>query len=192
MRQVWEAWGHVLTVWACAAPAVLAVIWWTARWRARRGQDRNIALRYTVAEVGLLAGTLPWIWMILTPVGGGGAISAVPLRDLVATLTDSPSSAFVQIGANTLLFVPLGFFLPLRLPRFAGALRMTLVGATVSAALEISQYVFDLGRVSSVDDVLMNAAGAGLGALLARTHVTRRETGRSHSDRLLLRLGWST
>lgn len=189
---MWDAWGHVLTVWACAAPAVLAAIWWTTRWRLRRGWDRNPALRYTVAEVGLVAGTLPWIWMILTPVDGVGSISAVPLRDLVATLTDSSSSAVVQVGANTLLFVPLGFFLPLRLPRFAGVARMVLVGATVSATLEIAQYVFDLGRVSSVDDVLMNAAGAGLGALLARTHVTRRETGRSQSERMLLRLGWST
>ncbi|TQM31621.1 VanZ family protein [Nocardia bhagyanarayanae] len=192
MRQVWDAWGHVLTVWACAVPAVLAAIWWTTQWRVRRGQDRNLALRYTVAEAGLVAGTLPWIWMILTPVDGVGAISAVPLRDLVATLTDSPSSAFVQVGANTLLFVPLGFFLPLRLPRFAGVPVMVLVGAAVSATLEIAQYVFDLGRVSSVDDVLMNAAGAGLGALLAKAHVTRRETGRSHSERMLLRLGWST
>ncbi|MEV0341655.1 VanZ family protein [Nocardia sp. NPDC050713] len=192
MRQVWDAWGHVLIVWACAAPAVLAAIWWTTRWRLRHGRDRNLALRYTVAEVGLVAGTLPWIWMILTPVDGVGSISAVPLRDLVATLTDSSSSAVVQVGANTLLFVPLGFFLPLRLPRFAGVARMVLVGAAVSATLEIAQYVFDLGRVSSVDDVLMNAAGAGFGALLARTHVTRRETGRSQSERMLLRLGWST
>ncbi|WP_162272755.1 VanZ family protein [Nocardia lijiangensis] len=192
MRQVWDAWGHVLTVWACAAPALVAVIVSMTRWRVRRGLTPDLALRYTAAEVGLIAGTLPWVWMILTPVEGEGSISAVPLRDFVATLTDSPSSAFVQIGANTLLFVPLGFFLPLRLPRFAGVLRMTWTGAAVSATLEISQYVFDLGRVSSVDDVLMNAAGAGLGALLARTHVTRRETGRSHSERMLLRFGWST
>ncbi|MFE3542630.1 VanZ family protein [Nocardia sp. NPDC059177] len=86
----------------------------------------------------------------------------------------------------------MGFLLPLRFPRLAGAARMTLIGAGLSATLEIAQYAFDLGRVSSIDDVLMNAAGAGLGALLAGTHHTRRTTGRSHSDRMLTRLGWAT
>ncbi|MEU2252048.1 VanZ family protein [Nocardia xishanensis] len=191
MRQVWDAWGHVLIVWLCAVPVLVAAIVSMTRWRMRRGLTPELALRYTVAEAGLAGGTLPWVWMILTPVAAEGAVSAVPLRDLVATLGDSPSSAVIQVGANTLLFVPLGFFLPLRLARFAGVARMTLLGAAVSATLEIAQYVFDLGRISSVDDVLMNAAGAGLGALLAQIHVARREAGRSRSARVLAQLGWA-
>ncbi|MEV0027669.1 VanZ family protein [Nocardia sp. NPDC050793] len=191
MRLVWDAWGHVLMVWACAVPALVAAIVSMTRWRVRHGLTPELALRYTAAEVGLVAGTLPWVWMILTPVAAEGAVSAVPLRDLVATISDSPSSAVVQIGANTLLFVPLGFFLPLRFPQFAGVARMTALGAAVSATLEIAQYVFDLGRVSSVDDVLMNAAGAGLGALLAQIHVARRDAGRSRSARVLAHFGWA-
>ncbi|MEV6387557.1 VanZ family protein [Nocardia xishanensis] len=191
MRQVWDAWGHVLIVWLCAVPVLVAAIVSMTRWRMRRGVTPELALRYTVAEAGLAGGTLPWVWMILTPVAAEGAVSAVPLRDLVATLGDSPSSAVIQVGANTLLFVPLGFFLPLRLARFAGVARMTLLGAAVSATLEIAQYVFDLGRISSVDDVLMNAAGAGLGALLAQIHAARREAGRSRSARVLAQLGWA-
>jgi glycopeptide antibiotics resistance protein len=34
--------------------------------------------------------------------------------------------------------------------------------------IELAQYVFRLDRVSSVDDVLINAAGAGLAALASR------------------------
>ncbi|WP_317452075.1 MULTISPECIES: VanZ family protein [unclassified Streptomyces] len=45
---------------------------------------------------------------------------------------------------------------------------MALTASVVSLAVEASQYALRLGRVSSVDDVLLNTAGAALGALLVR------------------------
>ncbi|MEV6065976.1 VanZ family protein [Nocardia sp. NPDC052001] len=167
MRQVWEMWGGVLTVWALAVPVLVAgirVVLWL-----RRGQPRAVALRNTLAEAGILVGTVPWIWMILTPTGGERGVSLLPLRDLFDTLGDGPEQAVVQVGANMIVFLPLGLLLPLRLPRFAGVGRMFLVGAALSALLEIAQYALDLGRVSSVDDVLMNASGAAIGAALTGT-----------------------
>ncbi|MGW6728536.1 VanZ family protein [Nocardia sp. NPDC055029] len=188
MGSVWDSWGHVLTVWALAVPTVLATTVLLVRRRIGSGTPRRIALRHSIAEVGILTATLPWVWMILTPTTGERAVSLVPLRDLADTLSAAPTTALVQVGANLVLFVPLGFLLPLRFPRLSGALRMTGVGALLSATLEVAQYVLDLGRVSSVDDVLMNAAGAGVGALLATVHVARRESGYSHSDRVLTQL----
>ncbi|MCF2532607.1 VanZ family protein [Yinghuangia soli] len=191
MGEVWRAWGDVLTVWAVGVPLLVAATAVLVRVRVRQGRPRREALRWSVAEAAIVGGTLPWVWMILTPTAGPGGVSLVPLRDLVATLGSAPSTVVVQVGANLVLFVPLGFCLPLRLPRWAGVARMTLLGAAVSASLESAQYVLGLGRVSSVDDVLMNAAGAGLGACAARLHVARREAGRAYSSRLLLRLGGS-
>lgn len=156
-------WGDVLTVWALAIPMLIGGVWLVVR--LRRGRPH--ALRNTLAEAGILGGTLPWLWMILTPIDRPRETNLVPLVDLFETLTDDSLQAFVQVGANLIVFLPLGFLLPLRLPRFHGVLRMFLVGATLSALLETAQYVLDLGRVSSVDDVLMNAAGAALGAWLA-------------------------
>lgn len=157
-------WGDVLTVWALGIPVLIGGVWLVVR--LRRGQPH--AVRNTVAEAGILGGTLPWLWMILTPTGRPREISLVPLTDLFETLTDDPFQAFVQVGANLIVFLPLGFLLPLRLPRFGGVRRMFLFGAALSALLETAQYVLDLGRVSSIDDVLMNAAGAAIGAWLAR------------------------
>ncbi|MFB7716957.1 VanZ family protein [Nocardia sp. NPDC056100] len=164
MRQVWEMWGGVLTAWALAVPVLTVGIWFVL-W-VRREQVRAVAVRKTVTEAGILIGTVPWIWMILTPTGGEREVSLLPLRDLFETLADGPEKAFVQVGANLIVFLPLGLLLPLRLPRFTGVLRMFLVGAALSGLLEIAQYAFDLGRVSSVDDVLMNASGAAIGAAL--------------------------
>ncbi|NNH75409.1 VanZ family protein [Nocardia uniformis] len=148
--------------------------------RVRRGYSRAVALRFTVAEAGMLIGTLPWVWMILTPIDGERTLLLVPLRDLVETLSDTPWRAIVQVVPNMIVFAPLGFFLPLRFPWFAGVWRMVAVGAALSAALEAAQYVLDLGRFSSVDDVLMNAAGAGIGALIAKLYLSssRRRFGR--------------
>ena len=41
---------------------------------------------------------------------------------------------------------------------------MLLLAAGASAVVETLQYALDLGRVSSVDDVLRGALGAGLAA----------------------------
>lgn len=174
MREVWSSWGNVLVAWAIAVPIVFLGAWLLFRLRLRRGSSRPEALRFTVAEAGVLLGTLPWVWMILTPVDGERTVLPVPFRDLLETLGDTPMRAFVQVGANLIVFVPLGFFLPLRFPRLMGVWRMTLLGAVFSAVLETAQYVFDLGRFSSIDDVLMNAAGAGIGALILTRVFLRR------------------
>ncbi|MGZ0145932.1 VanZ family protein [Kribbella sp. WER1] len=132
-------------------PVAVVVLWLRAR---RRG------LRAAVAEVAIVYWTLPLIWMTLLPGSHAGQVpervSLVPFRDLLSM--DPP-----QIIGNLLLFAVLGFFLPLR---FAiGFRRVVLIAACCSLGIEISQYVFRLDRVSSVDDVLLNTVGAGLAAL---------------------------
>ncbi|MFE1593029.1 VanZ family protein [Nocardia sp. NPDC058705] len=166
MGRVWEAWGPVLVAWGIGVTAIPLIVLLLLEWRSRAGIERPIALQRSLTEVGIVAGTLPWVWMILTPTGGTRSVSVVPLRDLAATMGEFSFDTIVQIGANTAMFVPLGFLLPLRFPRFTGVWRMLILGAALSATLEIAQYVLDIGRVSSVDDVLMNAAGAGIGAHL--------------------------
>lgn len=46
--------------------------------------------------------------------------------------------------------------------------RVAGLAAGLSVAVEVLQYVLGLGRVSSVDDVLVNTAGAVLAALCSR------------------------
>ncbi|MFF0372922.1 VanZ family protein [Actinoplanes missouriensis] len=122
-------------------------------------------LRKPLAEVGIVYGTLPFLWMTMMPgVGAGvvaGRVSLVPLRDLV---TMGP----IGIGGNLLVFAALGFFAPIRFAALASVPRILALGAGGSALIEVAQYVFRLDRVSSVDDVLLNAAGAVLAGLASR------------------------
>ena len=58
--------------------------------------------------------------------------------------------------------------------------RILALAAGCSVMVETAQYVLQLDRVSSVDDVLINTAGAGLAALASRrwwhTHEGSRQS----------------
>ncbi|MEU7693070.1 VanZ family protein [Microbispora hainanensis] len=172
MRDAWSTWGHVVVATVCAVPvAALAVLLLTRR-RARRGHPAP--LRTSVADVVMVAGTAPWIWMILTP-GVEEGVHVVPLVDLAGQLALlSPGAAVVQIGGNLLVFAALGAMLPVRSARFGSPAAVAAVAATASLTVELLQFGLRLGRVSSVDDVLLNAAGAVLAALCTRRWWARR------------------
>jgi glycopeptide antibiotics resistance protein len=100
--------------------------------------------------------------MILLPGDEGGAVvSLVPLRDLATMDTG-------QVVGNLLVFAALGCFAPLRFRALASVPRILALGAACSVLVETAQYVLRLDRVSSVDDVLLNATGAALAALASR------------------------
>ena len=133
----------------------------------------------SLAEVGIVYGTVPWVWMIMLPGDRAGAVpgrlSLVPLRDLLTM------GAAAGIVGNLLVFAALGFFAPMRFAALASVPRILALAAGCSVLVETAQYVLRLDRVSSVDDVLLNAAGAGLAALASRRWW--RDTARASSDR---------
>ncbi len=143
-----------------ALPLAALAVWALAR---RRGGRRR-----SLAEVGIVYGTVPGVWMTMLPGSGAGDVSGrvslVPLRDLFELLAEG---ATAQIVGNLLVFAALGFFVPLRSAAFASVPRILALAAGCSVLVETAQYVLRLDRVSSVDDVLLNAAGAGLAALAA-------------------------
>ena len=144
-------------------PLAALVVWAVARFRRDRGGAS--AGRLSLAEVGMVYGTVPFVWLTLMPGPGAGVVpgrvSLVPLRDLV---TMGP----IGIGGNLLVFASLGFFAPMRFAALASVPRILALGAGCSVLVEAAQYVLRLDRVSSVDDVLVNAAGAVLAGLVSR------------------------
>jgi hypothetical protein len=131
----------------------------------RRAAGGTDVWRRSIAEVGLVHGTVPMVWLTLMPGPGAGVVpgrlSLIPLRDL-ATM------GVLGIGGNLLILAALGFFAPIRFAALASLPRILALAAGCSVLIETAQYVFRLDRVSSVDDVLVNTAGAVLAALLSR------------------------
>src|ERR1700754_2321185 len=140
---------------------------------------RYLAWRLSLAEVGMVYGTVPFVWLTMMPGSGAGIVPArvslVPLRDL---LTMGP----LGIVANLLIFAALGFFAPIRFASLASLPRILALGVACSILVEIAQYALRLDRVSSVDDVLVNAAGAVLAALASRRWWRTAASGSSRAD----------
>jgi VanZ like family len=120
-----------------------------------------------LVEVGLVAGTLPWLVMIFWPQHSPRTIEIVPFHDL-PTWFDSPGTAVAQLIGNLLVLAAVGFFLPIRFGWAAGLSRILAIAVVVSTTIEVLQWVIDIGRVSSVDDIMVNAAGAVLAAAASR------------------------
>lgn len=174
VMRVWHQWGPVVVIWTTALP--LAAV--TAVLLARRGTRT----RRAVVEVGAVFGTLPWLWMMLTPIHHPRELYLVPFSDVVHLVAVGPTFAAAQVVGNLLPFAALGFLLPVRWR--VSPLRVTALAAGASTAVEVAQYVLDIGRVASVDDVLLNALGAGLAAVCSRRWwITRRPSGPGGVDR---------
>ncbi|MFJ2925757.1 VanZ family protein [Streptomyces massasporeus] len=158
-----DTFNGVVLLTLAALPLAALVVWALAR--GRRAAGVMSAWRISLAEVGMVYGTVPFLWMTLMPGGGAGTVPArvslVPLRDLA---TMGP----IGIGGNLLIFAALGFFAPMRFAAAASVPRVLALGAGCSVLVETAQYVLRLDRVSSVDDVLVNATGAVLAALASR------------------------
>ncbi|WP_236030104.1 VanZ family protein [Paractinoplanes lichenicola] len=121
--------------------------------------------RRSLAEVGMVYGTVPMVWLTLMPGPGAGV---VPGRVSLIPLVDLAGMAPLGIAGNLLVLAALGFFAPMRFAALASAPRILALGAACSVVIETAQFVFRLDRVSSVDDVLINAVGAMLFGLLSR------------------------
>ncbi|QGF25024.1 VanZ family protein [Raineyella fluvialis] len=174
MRRGWHGvfgtFNGVVLLAVAALPVAALAVWALAR--RRKAAGITSPWRTSLAEVGMVYGTVPWVWITLLPGSGAGVVpervSLVPLRDLLAILASGPLSATMQIGGNLLVFAALGFFAPLRFPRLASIPRVAALVASCSVLVETAQYVLRLDRVSSVDDVLVNTAGAVLAAWASR------------------------
>ena len=146
-----------------ALPVAALVAWALARRRSAAGVAS--AWRLSVAEVGMVLGTVPFVWM--TMMAGSGA-GIAPARLSLVPLQDLPTMGLLGTVGNLLVLAALGFFAPMRFAALASLPRILALGAGCSVLIETAQYALRLDRVSSVDDVLVNASGAVLAALASR------------------------
>jgi hypothetical protein len=168
---VWHTWGLVTLLFLVSLPVAAALAWGWARLRARRG----VSARDALAEALMVAGTAPWLGPLLAYNPNSLAtrrVFVIPFVDLVEQISKGPRFLVIELGGNLAVFAALGFFLPVRYR--IGLLAVIGTVATASVGVEIAQYVFDLHRVSSIDDVTINTTGAALAALASRRWWRRR------------------
>lgn len=133
----------------------------------RRDVCGVIVLLVYLLGVGLMTG--PSLYQLLEGRLPEPRLELIPFMDIVAVLrdTDTPGAgAFINIAGNLVLLAPLGFLLPLFWSYFGSARRTILLAAGMSLSIELIQLI--AGGVTSVDDLILNTAGALVGFVLAK------------------------
>ncbi len=121
------------------------------------------ALAYAAALVYVL-----FVWSTAAGYGmGGRMLNLSPLAGFTEAYFSGGSLVHSQFMLNIILFVPLGFLLPLLFPRAAGALWKTaLIALAITVFAETAQYFIFIGRSADIDDVIANFLGAVSGYAL--------------------------
>jgi len=96
----------------------------------------------------------------------GDGVNLVPLRTIRTYFTEmnGKDTFYVNLVGNVVLFVPVGFFLPLLWKANRRPVLLTLTLLVIPVAIEFVQLF--VGRSVDVDDVILNFAGEMTGALL--------------------------
>jgi glycopeptide antibiotics resistance protein len=165
----------VLRVWTLPALALICAAAWSAVRLVVRAPVRRAAIE--ALFVGYM-GAMLYVVFLPLPMRPDDArtvwafVNLVPACTVVGIIRDFPGQVILQLLDNVVMFMPLGFLLPLlgaRCRRFA---MTAAVGLSVSVGIELVQLALLLTRTSrrsvDVDDVILNVTGACLGFLVWR------------------------
>ncbi|TDC63357.1 VanZ family protein [Actinomadura sp. GC306] len=137
-----------------------------------------VALR--VVAVAIALGTLGVFFyfafkLTLTPVQDNGQAggNTDPGRSLRFYLDRPIKEAVLQVGGNLALLAPLGVLLPIVWTTLRGPIRLALVAAMLSLAIEGVQGMLVMGRAFDIDDVILNVTGVVLAYLLLGRRLSR-------------------
>ncbi|MBB3663024.1 glycopeptide antibiotics resistance protein [Prauserella sediminis] len=139
---------------------------------------RRLPVRQAVTTASLdtvICLVIGWILLLVAmPTAGESRVHLIPGTDLLPVTADD--EAAWQFAANLGLLLPPAMLLPLRWAWWRSIRRATAWAFAASCGIELLQYVAAIGRVASVDDVLVNTVGAMVGATVA-AWITRPDVG---------------
>ncbi len=87
-------------------------------------------------------------------------LNLIPLQFLLEAKSGNTRS-LTQAVANTFMFLPLGFILPVVFPHLRRLSKTSLCACAISFTIELVQYF--IGRATDIDDLLLNTLGSVLG-----------------------------
>ena len=153
-----------MLLWSAALILMLVLVAHISGHRPTKAQALwKLTLALYLAAVYNVAGApeLPYLYPRLN-------INLIPFWDI----TNGVSAYLINSGLHILLFIPLGFILPLLWKEFRSRKAMGITGFLVSLGIELAQLLNY--RISDVDDLIMNTLGALLGYALL-TLLSRRK-----------------
>uniref|UniRef100_UPI0025B87086 VanZ family protein n=1 Tax=Demequina sp. TaxID=2050685 RepID=UPI0025B87086 len=172
MRGSWESFGvttGVLVGVGVVAALALLVVVVAVLGGMRRALRLTPLVLLAMTTVTILVATLGF--SVGDPDAPGG-INIEPFVEIRRGLRAGASDAVAaNVWGNVAMFVPLGFLLMWlwTSPLIARVIMATVAGTGLSIIIELAQLT--LGRVADIDDVILNGAGALLGAAVGMVAV---------------------
>ncbi|TYS17500.1 VanZ family protein [Rossellomorea vietnamensis] len=157
-------------------PAIVIIVLWiiikSIKIIYRNGK---LDLKQEIINLLFLVSVLWIIGMTIFPIEIGIPHRYGPSNNFVplSSIKDLMSHSYFMvplrnIAGNIILFVPLGFMLPLKFNKFNSVLMVGLVGLLSSTFIELIQLWLPI-RAIDVDDILLNTLGSMIGFLLLKT-----------------------
>lgn len=143
------------------------------------GHGRRAALWAALATCLAVIGWITIGLSIPNADPGSGGVNLTVFQEIQRALDTGAREPWMNLIGNVVLFAPLGAVVA-TMTRRGWALRVltaTFLAGALSALIEAVQFV--LGRVADVDDVILNTAGALIGAVIAATVIELGEGARS-------------
>lgn len=90
----------------------------------------------------------------------------IPFKTIVDYFMNSEQYSFhvilINLVANIVAFIPLGFFVSLLFKRFKNIANMAIFSVLTISCIEITQFIFNVG-VFDIDDIILNSLGCIIG-----------------------------
>ena len=164
MRQLYEAFQPVIPVFILLFILVIAMTLIIQRKSGYRLDTMRKRMDF-ILYLGLMMSVIGILLLTLLPSSNPEKVTQfVPFYSIIDTFEYAADYAIINsIGMNILLFVPLGMFLYI----FTKSEFLTTVLACLfSIFIEFLQYMLPIGRISNVDDVILNTVGGIIGMIL--------------------------
>ena len=144
------------------ALAVFAV-WRVLRWRSAGGDVVRESVVVVLFAYLLTVACVTFFPMNIIFYDWHGRFNFVPLASIVDLIRHTTAAtALKNIGGNIVMFMPLGFLLPLLFRKLRSLGSLVWRVAIISAAIEILQLPTRV-RATDVDDIILNVIGAVVG-----------------------------
>ncbi|MEF9991751.1 MAG: VanZ family protein [Romboutsia sp.] len=132
-----------------------------------------ILLNLTVFKSGSIEFVNPLNTSIYKQYGIKGVVNFIPFKETINTLINEMvpiANPIRNIVGNMLVFMPLGFLIPLLFDNFNNFKKILALGVLSSLLIEITQ-LFINGNACDIDDIIYNTIGAVVGWIFFKIFV---------------------
>ncbi|MFC6333133.1 VanZ family protein [Paenibacillus septentrionalis] len=161
--QYWRIYNHIIPMLVISLVIILLIFILIFFIRIKKKQVD--ILKRTVLELLISLNVISICFVTLYPTGMKEN-HIIDLRLSISSMMSQGTESFI----NLLLFLPLAYFCSLRI-KFLSKYYLVLCFVIFSLLIEVSQYVLPLGRITTLNDVILNSVGAVIGIILSKLYL---------------------